>query len=118
MYPVVVGYDRYNAQYLTNDLQQFGFKCDDVVQGFNLSSPIQELEGYIRDGKLHIGDNDLLKVHLLDTALKFSAEKERCRIVKLNHKAHIDGVASLLCAMTVRQKWWSELGKRLVNERR
>ena len=118
MYPVIVGYDRYNAQYLTNDLQQFGFKCDDVVQGFNLSSPIQELEGYIRDGKLHIGDNDLLKVHLLDTALKFSAEKERCRIVKLNHKAHIDGVASLLCAMTVRQKWWSELGKRLVNERR
>lgn len=118
MYPVQVGYDRYNAQYLTNALKEYGFHCDDVVQGFNLSPVILEAEGFIRDGKLHIGDNDLMKVHLLDTALKFSAEKERCRIVKLNQSAHIDGVASLLCAMTVRQKWWSEYGKRLTNERR
>ena len=27
-----------------------------------------------------------------------------------------DGVAALLCAMTVRQKWYAELGDRLVNE--
>lgn len=118
LYPVLVGYDRYNAQYLTSALKDYGFLCDDVVQGFNLSPVIQEAEGFIRDGKMHIGDNDLLKVHLLDTALKFSAEKERCKIVKLNHKVHIDGTASLLCAMTVRQKWWSEYGKRLANERR
>jgi len=118
LYPVQVGYDRYNAQYLTNDLKAYGFHCDDVVQGFNLSPIIREVEGYIADGKLHIGDNDLMKVHFLDTALKYSAEKERCKIVKLNNKAHIDGVASLLCAMTVRQKWWNEYGKRLTNERR
>lgn len=118
LYPQVVGYDRYNAAYLTQQLDEYGFKCDDVVQGFNLSPVINEVEGLIKDGKMHIGDNDLLKVHFLDTALKFSAEKERCRIVKLTSTSHIDGVAALLCAMTVRQKWWGELGHRLRNERR
>lgn len=118
LYPVLIGYDKYNANYLTAALKGYGFVCDDVVQGFNLSPVIQETEGLIRDGRLHIGDNDLTKVHLLDTALKFSAEKERCRIIKLNNKAHIDGTAALLCAMTVRQKWWNDYGKRLTNERR
>lgn len=118
LYPVQVGYDRYNATYLTNALKEYGFHCDDVVQGFNLGPVILELESMVKDSKIHIGDNDLLKVHFLDTALKYSAEKERCRIVKLNRQSHIDGVASLLCAMTVRQKWWSEYGRKLSNERR
>ena len=74
LYPVLVGYDKYNANYLTSALKDYGFLCDDVVQGFNLSPVILETEGIIKDGRLHIGDNDLMKVHLLDTALKFSAE--------------------------------------------
>lgn len=118
LYPQMVGYDRYNAVYLTKQLEEYGFHCDDVAQGFNLYPVITETQGLIQDGKVHIGDNDLLKLHFLDTALKFSAEKERCRIVKLRNNVHIDGVASLLCAMTVRQKWWGELGQRLKNERR
>lgn len=118
LYPLQVGYDKYNANYLTQQLKDYGFHCDDVVQGFNLSPVINEVQGLMKDGKMHFGDNDLLKVHFLDTALKYSAEKERCRIVKLTTTSHIDGVASLLCAMTVRQKWWGELGYRLTNERR
>ena len=118
LYPQVIGYDRYNASYLTQQLDEYGFKCDDVVQGFNLSPVINEVGGLIKDGKMHFGDNDLLKVHFYDTALKFSAEKERCKIVKLTSTSHIDGVASLLCAMTTRQKYWGELKHRLTNERR
>ena len=118
LYPVQVGYDRYNATYLTNQLKEYGFHVDDVVQGFNLSPVITELESFIKDGKIHFGDNDLLKVHFLDTALKYSAEKERCRIIKLNHQSHIDGVASLLCALTVRMKHWELYGRKLSNERR
>lgn len=118
IYPLMVGYDRYNASYLTQQLKEYGFHVDDVVQGFNLSGVIQETASWLKDGKMHFGDNDLLKLHFLDTALKFSAEKERCKIVKLASTVHIDGVASTLCAMTVRQKWWSELSSRLTNERR
>lgn len=117
LYPLQVGYDRYNATYLTKQLQDYGFHCDDVAQGFNLSPIITDLQRTIKSGRLHIGDNDLLKLHFLDTALKFSAEKERCKIVKLRNNVHIDGVARLLCAMTVRQKWWSQIGQRLTNRR-
>ena len=118
LYPQMMGYDRYNSAYLINDLQSFGFHTDDVVQGFNLHPIIVELSGLIKEGKVHIMDNDLMKVHLLDTALKYSAEKERSRIVKLTSSSHIDGVASLLCRMTVRAKHWNEFGARLKNERR
>lgn len=117
LYPLQVGYDRYNATYLTKQLQDYGFHCDDVAQGFNLSPIITDLQRTIKSGRLHIGDNDLLKLHFLDTALKFSAEKERCKIVKLRNNVHIDGVARLLCAMTVRMKWWSQIGQRLTNRR-
>lgn len=118
LYPQMVGYDRYNSAYLINQLKEYGFHCDDVSQGYNLSGIINNLSAEIKSGRVCIGDDDLLKVHLLDTALKFSAEKERCRIVKLTSTSHIDGVASLLCAMTVRDKWWGEYGERLKNERR
>lgn len=116
IYPLMVGYDRYSAQYLIKDLEGFGFHTDDVYQGDNLWPVIQETEGIIKDGKLHIGDNDLLKAHLMNSAVKMSAERGRGRLVKITPSDHIDGTAALLDAMTVRQKHYESLGKRLMNE--
>lgn len=113
--PLKVGYDRYSAQYLVQDMKTYGFHMDDVFQGENLYGVIQETEGLLEDGKIHIGDNDLLKIHLLDSAIKMSNERGRGKMVKVNPKAHIDGTAALLDAMTVRQKWWSEIGGQLEN---
>ena len=90
---------------------------DDVWQGENLTPVIQETEGLIKDKKIKIGTNDLLKIHFLNSALKINTETERCRLIKVNKYCHIDGMAAFLCAMTVRQKWWNEIGTRLVNER-
>lgn len=115
LYPLQVGYDRYNANYLTQEMEHYGFHVDDVYQGYNLTPVIREVEGLMKDGKIHIGNNDLLKVHLLDTALKVDSEKEKCMIVKLNNNSHIDGVAAMLDAFTVRQKWWNDIGERLKN---
>ncbi len=116
IYPLKIGYDRYTAQYLVQDMKQYGFHMDDVFQGFNLTSVIRETEGLVRDGAFNIGDNDLLKVHLLDTALKTEAESGRSKPVKMSVTAHIDGTAALLDAMTVRQKYYSEIGEQLRNE--
>ena len=88
---------------------------DDVYQGFNLSSVIRETEGLLKDGAFVIGDNDLLKCHLLDSALKVDAETDRVRLIKLSKNGHIDGTAALLDAMCVRQKWWNQVGKQLEN---
>ena len=60
--PLVVGYDRYSAQYLVQDLKTYGFQCDDVFQGDNLWGVMQEAEGLMKDGKVCIGENDLLKI--------------------------------------------------------
>ncbi len=116
IYPLKVGYDRYSSQYLIKDLEGAGFQCDDVYQGDNLWPVLQEMEGLIKDGRIYIGDNDLLKSHLLNAAIKMSIERGRGRLVKINQRARIDGVAALADAMTVRQKWYSEIGYQLRNE--
>ena len=114
--PLMVGYDRYSAQYLVQDLKTYGFRCDDVYQGDNLWPVLQEMEGLLKDRKVNIGDNDLLKIHLLNSAIKMNAERGRGRLIKLNPSAHIDGCAALADAFTVRQKWYDEIGERLRNE--
>ena len=114
--PLQVGYDRYSAQYLVQDLERYGFRTDDVFQGDNLWGVLQEMEGLFKDGKVHIGDNDLLKIHLLNSAIKMSVERGRGKLIKLNPTAHIDGVAALADSFCVRQKWYEEIGDRLKNE--
>ena len=114
--PLMVGYDRYSAQYLIQDLEQYGARCDDVYQGENLYGVLMEIQGLLEDRKIHIGDNDLLKVHLLNSAIKMSTERGRGKLVKLSPTDHIDGAAALADAFTVRQKWYSEIGERLKNE--
>ena len=113
--PLKVGYDRYSAQYLVQDMQEYGFHMDDVYQGENLYPVIQELEGLLKDGIVHIGDNDLLKMCLLNSAVKMSNERNRGRLVKITPTARIDGTAALLDAMTVRQKYYGEIGAQLEN---
>lgn len=114
--PLKVGYDRYSSQYLVQDLKAYGFHTDDVYQGDNLYPMIQEFQGLLEDGKVHIGDNDLLKVHLLNAAVKMSVERGRGKLVKINPSAHIDGVAAILDAMTMRSKYAEEISDQLRNE--
>ena len=115
IFPLKVGYDRYSAQYLVKDMETYGFHMDDVFQGENLYGIIQETQGLLEDKKIHIGDNDLLKAHLLNCALKMSAERGRGKLVKLTPTLHIDGAAALIDAMCVRQKWFADIGEQLRN---
>lgn len=113
--PLQIGYDRYSAQYLVQEMEAYGFHMDDVYQGENLYPVIQEMQGLLEDGNIHIGDNDLLKMHLLNSAIKMSNERGRGKLVKVNSTLHIDGCAALLDALTVRQKWYGEIGQQLRN---
>lgn len=115
IYPLRVGYDRFSAQYLVQDLQSYGYILDSVFQGENLYPICLETQGLLEDGKLHIGDNDLLKAHLLNSAIKMSTERGRGKLVKVTPSVHIDGTAALLDAMTVRQKYYAEIGEQLKN---
>ena len=115
IYPLQIGYDRWSAQQLVAAMKQYGFHMDDCWQGENLYPVIQEAHGLLEDGKIHIGDNDLLKIHMLNSAVKMSTERGRGRLVKVTPSVHIDGFAALIDAMCVRQKWYSEIGEQLKN---
>lgn len=115
IYPLKVGYDRYSSQYLVQDMATFGFHMDDVYQGYNLTPVIHEVEGLVKDQAFDIGDNALLKAHLCNAAVKLETQTERCKIIKLTATDRIDGTAALLDAMTVRQKWFKDIGRQLKN---
>ena len=115
--PLVVGYDRYSSQYLVQQMKNDGgFLMDDVYQGWNMTPAINKLEGELKEGKIKIGDNALLRVHLLDTALQRDRMTKRVKIVKLNGLCHIDGTAALLDALIVKDKWAGEYSRQLKNE--
>lgn len=115
--PLVVGYDRYSSQYLVQQMKNDGgFLMDDVYQGWNMTPAINKLEGELKEGSIKIGDNALLRVHLLDTALQKDRMTKRVKIVKLNEYSHIDGTAALLDALIVKDKWAGEYGRQLRNE--
>ena len=115
IYPLKIGYDRYCAVQLSKAMSSYGFHMDDVFQGENLWPVLQEMEGLIKDGKINIGDNDLLKIHLLNAAVKLNSERGRGKLVKIKPVARIDGTAALVDALTVRQKWYCEIGGQLAN---
>ena len=116
--PLKVGYDRYSAAYLVQDMEADGFSMESVSQGSNLTGVLIDMEGMIKDGRLRCADdNDLMKVHMLDAALKFEEGTNRRRLIKMNARAHIDGMAALSDAICMRHNYYEEYAAQLSNER-
>jgi phage terminase large subunit-like protein len=116
--PLKVGYDRYSAAYLVQDMEADGFSMESVSQGSNLTGVLIDMEGMIKDGRLRCAnDNDLMKVHMLDAALKFEEGTNRRRLIKINARQHIDGMAALSDAICMRHNYYEEMAERLRNER-
>lgn len=113
--PLQVGYDRYSAQYLVQQMQAYGFHMDDVFQGENLTPVIKETDGLLRDKTLQLGTNNLLKAHFLNVAMKQNEETRKIRPVKIEARCHIDGFVAVIDALTVRQKWNDQIGEQLKN---
>lgn len=113
--PLQVGYDRYSAQYLVQQMEQYGFHMDDVFQGENLTPVIHEVDGLLRDKTLLLGTNNLLKAHFLNVGMKQNDETRKIRPVKIDPRTHIDGFVAVIDALTVRQKWYDQIGDQLKN---
>ena len=109
IYASRVGYDRYSSQYLVDEMNNKGYRMDDVTQGWNLAPIIREFEGKLKDGKIHIGKNNLLKAHLLNVALKYESDNKLFKPVKMKNTAHIDGFVSIIDALTVKSKHFNAI---------
>lgn len=115
--PLKVGYDRYSAQYLIQDMERAGFHMDDVYQGTNLTPVLIEFEGNLKDGKYQIGDNALLEGHLLNVAVDIKLNDSRMKPVKIDKRSRIDGAVSVFDALAVKMKFHDEIGKTLQNKK-
>lgn len=113
--PLKVGYDRYSAQYLVQDMKVAGFQMDDVYQGTNLTSILHLFEGNLKDSLVRIGDNSLLESHLLNVAVDIDMNDSRLKPVKIDKRSHIDGSVSIFDALAVKSKYHDEIGKSLKN---
>ena len=113
--PLKIGYDRYSASYLVEDLKTSGFHVDDVYQGTNLTPVLHQFEGDLKDGKFDFGDNSLLASHLLNVAVELNMNDSRMKPVKIEKRMRIDGAVSVFDAMTMISKYHTEIGKKLLN---
>ncbi|WP_289683757.1 terminase large subunit [Faecalibaculum rodentium] len=102
---LVVGYDRYSSTYFVDEMKQQGFLMDDVNQGTNLTPILTEFEGLIMQGLIQTGTNGLLQSHIRNTAIKREADGKRMRMLKISATKHIDGMAALIDALTVKSKY-------------
>lgn len=113
--PLKIGYDRYSANYLVEDLKTAGFHTDDVYQGTNLTPILHEFEGNLKDGLFDFGDNSMLAAHFLNVAVDINLNDSRMKPVKIEKRMRIDGAMSVLDALTMVSKYHNEIGKKLLN---
>ena len=113
--PLTIGYDRYSANYLVEDLKTAGFHTDDVYQGTNLTPVLHEFEGNLKDGLFDFGDNSMLAAHFLNVAVDINLNDSRMKPVKIEKRMRIDGAMSVFDALTMVSKYHNEIGKKLLN---
>ena len=113
--PLKIGYDRYSANYLVEDLKTAGFHTDDVYQGTNLPPVLHEFEGNLKDGLFDFGDNSMLAAHFLNVAVDINLNDSRMKPVKIEKRMRIDGAMSVFDALTMVSKYHNEIGKKLLN---
>lgn len=112
--PLKIGYDRYSANYLVEDLKTAGFHTDDVYQGTNLTPILHEFEGNLKDGLFDFGDNSMLAAHFLNVAVDINLNDSRMKPV-IEKRMRIDGAMSVFDALTMVSKYHNEIGKKLLN---
>lgn len=113
--PLKIGYDRYSANYLVEDLKTAGFHTDDVYQGTNLTPILHEFEGNLKDELFDFGDNSMLAAHFLNVAVDINLNDSRMKPVKIEKRMRIDGAMSVFDALTMVSKYHNEIGKKLLN---
>lgn len=116
--PLKIGYDKYSASYLVDDLKTAGFHTDDVYQGTNLTPILHMFEGELKDGNFDFGDNSMLASHFLNVAVDINLNDSRMKPVKIEKRMRIDGAMSVFDALTMVSKYHNEIGKKLLNKSR
>lgn len=98
-----IGYDRWSAQYLVDELEQtFGKITVPVAQGAKtFSNPMKRLESDLKAKKVNYNNNPITKWNLSNAAIKTDTNDNIALCKTSNPRRRIDGVASLMDALIV-----------------
>ena len=99
IHALFVGYDSWGSQYWIEEMQDYGFQMDQVIQGAKtMSNPMKELEADLKEKKVNYNNNPILKWCLLNTSIDVD-KNDNIRPVKgKKTKQRIDGAVSLIDA--------------------
>ena len=100
--PLWVGYDPWNSQYWTKEMEDLGFEMEKVRQGiYSLSEPMKQLEADLKNGNVIYNNNPIMKWNLSNTQAKIDINGN-IQPSKLGSKyKRIDGAVALIIAYAV-----------------
>jgi phage terminase large subunit-like protein len=99
VYPLYIGFDNWNAQYFTTEMERESFTMEIVIQGAKtMSAPMKQLEAEFKSRNVNYNNNPILKWCLTNTQIK-QDENDNIRPIKgKNNKLRIDGTVALIDA--------------------
>ncbi len=111
-YQIIVlwtGYDKWNAQYWTEEMKINGFQLEEVIQGARtMSAPMKLLASDLESKAINYNNNPILKWCLTNTQIEID-KNENIRPVKgKNPKQRIDGTVSLIDAYVILQNHYED----------
>lgn len=110
-YVYKIGYDRWSAGYLVDELTQYFGKTVPVpvAQGAKtFSNPMKRLESDLRSKLINYNNNPILKWCLTNAAIKTDTNDNIALVKTSNPRRRIDGVASLMDALIVLEDNYDE----------
>lgn len=110
-YVYKIGYDRWSATYLVDELTQYFGKTVPVpvAQGAKtFSNPMKRLESDLRSKLINYNNNPILKWCLTNAAIKADSNDNIALVKTSNPRRRIDGVASLMDALIVLEDNYDE----------
>lgn len=104
--PLWVGYDPWNSQYWTKEMEDLGFTMEKIRQGiYTLSEPMKQLEADLKNKKVVYNNNPILKWNLANTQAKIDVNGN-IQPSKLNSRyKRIDGSVALIIAYAVLNRY-------------
>lgn len=108
MYIYKIGYDRYSAQYLVDEISNtFGaYVLDEVIQGAKtLSAPLQNLGAELEKKNINYNNNPILKWCLANLKVAYDVNSNLRPIKNRNAKIRDDGAMALLDAFVTYERY-------------
>lgn len=109
IFPLWIGYDSWNAQYFTTEMESNNFTMEQVIQGAKTMSPaMKQMEAEFKSHNLNYNNSQILKWNLTNTQVKADDNMNIRPVKGRNPKMRIDGTVSLIDAFVIYMRHYDD----------